>query len=422
MLLSLKMVRTTLAAWLAYIETLHKKESDYTLDRIQTVADKLKLPQFSCPVITIGGTNGKGSCVALLEAILTKAGYCTGAYTSPYLMQYNERIRLNGHNASDKAIVSAFHTIEQARKDTPLTYFEFSVLTALYLFQQAKLDVILLEVGLGGRLDAVNIVNPDLAVITTIALDHMALLGNDRESIAKEKAGIIRAGKPVVCGDPQPPQTLIQAAQKLAAPLYCQQKDFSYSKTQSNWTFCHANTKIKHLPIPQFALQNAATVLMALQCLATILPVKFSAIRAGLESATLPGRVQLIPGNIRYVLDVAHNPQSSQYLAAKLKQLKIKCKIVAVFSMLADKDIAGAIAPLTDCIDNWLTAPLMTKRAAPQELLIKALETNQVKQYQCYPTLEQAYQQAQNIVKQGDIITVFGSFYTVHAIMKFLKS
>lgn len=284
----------TIHDWLDYLETLPSGFTITSLDHVKHVAAQLKLRKFTCPVIVVAGTNGKGSCVAFLEKIYSAAGYKTATYTSPHVIKYNERIRLNGQNVDDNDLCTALNAVKNAKNNTNLSYFEFTTLTALYLFQQYNPDIIILEVGLGGRLDAVNIVDADIAIITTISFDHTQLLGKTREDIGKEKSGIMRTNKPVICGDFDPPSSIYQQAANINSHLYCANRDFTFTTTHNDWTWQHNSITLKNLPLPHLPLQNAATALMAIQLMQQKLPVPLTAIAAGLSQAKLLGRLQTI--------------------------------------------------------------------------------------------------------------------------------
>jgi dihydrofolate synthase/folylpolyglutamate synthase len=314
----------TLAGWLAYLETLHPKAIALGLDRVRDVHGRMG-SALACPVVTVTGTNGKGSTCAMLEAILRSAGYRTGLYSSPHLLRYNERVRIGGEPQDDAAIVAAFNAVEDARGDTPLTYFEYGTLAALAAFARAKLDVAVLEVGLGGRLDAVNIVDADIAVVTTIDLDHMDYLGPTRESIAFEKAGIFRTGRPAVCAEPDPPSTLLAHALDVGAPLFRIGRDFGYTAADGQWRYWGPGGERFGLPVPAlrgaYQLANAATALAALGLLHERVHVSASAIREGLCTVSLSGRFQVLPGRPAIVLDVAHNPHAARAFAATLSAM-----------------------------------------------------------------------------------------------------
>ncbi|MDE3011290.1 MAG: bifunctional tetrahydrofolate synthase/dihydrofolate synthase, partial [Pseudomonadota bacterium] len=313
-----------LAGWLAYLEHLHSKPIDLGLERVRAVLERLPARR-PVPVITVGGTNGKGSTTAFLEAILVAAGYRTGCYTSPHLLRYNERIRIDRRPASDADIVASFEAVECVRGDTPLTYFEFGTLAALHHFDQAQVDVLVLEVGLGGRLDAVNVVEPDCAVVTSVALDHMEFLGPDRESIAREKAGIFRAGRPAVFGEADVPASLAAHATDIGALLHVAGREFSHRSGGSQWHFQGPRGQQYSLPYPAlrgaYQLDNACCALTALALLQDRLPVAQQHVREGLVGVTLPGRLQVLPGRPAVILDVAHNPHAAAALARSLERM-----------------------------------------------------------------------------------------------------
>lgn len=403
-----------LPTWLSYLEKLHPKAIDLGLERIGKVAHKLNLLPFNTFVITIAGTNGKGSCVALSESILSAAGYRVGAYTSPHLLRYNERIRINNKEVRDAELCDAFMEVEKARGDISLTYFEFGTLAALLLFHRANLDVVILEVGMGGRLDATNIVDADLAIISTIALDHMEHLGNDREAIGFEKAGITRDGIPCVCGDFAVPQTI----RNFVTNLYCLNEDFGYEKNIDSWSWWNKDQQLSDLPLPKVDLQNAATVLQAIALLPEQFKVSREIIEIGLKTVFIPGRFQVVSANVTTILDVAHNPASAELLAKNLSTISCKGKIFAVVAMLSDKDIRATVKPLLQSIDAWFVAGLNIQRGDDGNLLKDALYSLAVKNLYEYPSVTLAYQQALKQAKIGDCIVVFGSFYTVAEVMR----
>lgn len=409
----------TLKAWLHRVEQLHPKTIDLGLERIQVVAKRLEVLSIDSPVITVGGTNGKGSCVATLTAILTAQGYRVGAYFSPHFQTYNERIHIAGKFVSDDALCKAFSTIDKVRQDISLTYFEWGTLAALWLFKEAKLDALILEVGLGGRLDAVNIIDPNISVITTIDLDHREWLGSNREMIGKEKAGIFRRGRPAVCGDFDLPQSVYDVAQKLEVPLYCQGRDFGYVVEDENWSFwSNANFNHEKLPIPQLLLQNVSTALMALSLLRDILPISDKAIPEGLIKAFLPGRFQIINKKPLVILDVAHNPQSCEKLADRLKNEGcVTGKTYAVVGMLADKDHVASLNPLLVCIDEWYVASLSGERALLAGQLSAILRESGANSIYQFNNVVEAYQAALSQATVDDRIIVFGSFHTVGPVL-----
>jgi dihydrofolate synthase/folylpolyglutamate synthase len=404
---------TDLNAWLSYIEGLHPTVIELGLERVKTVAMRLNLLERTCPIITVAGTNGKGSCVAISEAILLSAGYQVGSYTSPHLLKYNERIRINGKSVSDDALCEAFSEIEEARGECSLTYFEFGTLAAFLLFKRANLDAWICEIGLGGRLDAVNIVDSDVAIIASIDFDHMEYLGNTREAIGYEKAGVIRSGKPVIYGEENIPTSIIQQAENMSAPLYQMTQDFGYQEQSHDWTWWFQESKISHCPTPKLALMNASIAMTAIHLLQDKLPVGEDAIKKALSTVSLPGRFEVIPGSSIQVFDVAHNPHSARLLLKNLEEHFPEKHWIFVFSALADKDIAGIIEPFLKQDCEWHVGPLDVPRAAGKANLKEVFERLKVF-VNLYDSIEEAYQGARNKPRdESDIIIVFGSFYTV---------
>ncbi len=417
---------TTLAAWLAYLETLHPKAIAMGLDRVLAVGARMQA-SLSCPVVTVAGTNGKGSTCALLEAMLRGAGYRTGLYTSPHLLAYNERVRLAGVPVADDALIAAFNAVEDARATVPLTYFEHGTLAALWLFARAAPDAVVLEVGLGGRLDAVNIVDPDVAVVTSIDLDHVDYLGPTREDIAREKAGIFRAGRPVVCGEPCPPESLLAHAQVLAAPVSLIGRDYGYIVADAQWEYWGPGGRRYGLPHPALRgavqLLNAASAITALDLLRERVHVGAGAIRDGLVAVELPGRFQVLPGRPTIVLDVAHNPQAARVLADALGTMGFHPRTTAVFGMLADKDIAGVVSAVRSRIDHWHVASLPGPRGASAAMLHAVLLRSGVPppRVRAFDDVGAALRAASGEAGEADRIAVFGSFLTVGAALAALK-
>jgi dihydrofolate synthase/folylpolyglutamate synthase len=406
-----------LAAWLEYLERVHPASIELGLERVAAVRDRLRLaPSF--PIITVGGTNGKGSTCAMLESCLRAAGYRVGSYTSPHLLRYNERVRIAGMQASDEALVGALQRVEQARGDISLTYFEFGTLAAMQLFAQAGLDVAVLEVGLGGRLDAVNAFEPDCAVITSVGIDHTDYLGPTREDIGREKAGIFRAARPAVVAEPDPPLALLAHAQRIGAQLYLIDRDFGCAATELQWQFWDWLGKRGGLPLPAlrgaYQLGNASAALAALDTLKQRLAVDMGAIRRGLVQVELPGRFQVVPGAPVLILDVAHNPHAAVRLAENLARLPRRGRTLAVFGMLRDKDIAGVIAAVSPEVDEWYIAPLAVSRGADLARLHEAFAAAGVRSpVHAAPDVVRAIAKAQGEAGTDDRIIVFGSFYTV---------
>ncbi len=407
----------TLDAWLAWQETLHPSTIELGLERPGTVLDSLQLRYPDHIVITVAGTNGKGSSVAMLESILLAAGYRVGCYTSPHLLHYNERVRINGVPVSDQALCDAFERIDQARGETSLTYFEFGTLAAMDIFSRTELDVAVLEVGMGGRLDAVNLQDPDVALVTAIDVDHAAWLGEDREAIGREKAGIFRPHRPAVCSDPLPPFTLLQQAEELGTGLYRLDKEFRFRAQANGWHWEGPTGGYEELSLPAlhgcFQLQNAAGVLMALACLHERLPVSREQLCEGLKTVSLPGRFQRLPGAVTTIVDVAHNPQSAEALAANLKDMPVAGRTLAVVGMLADKDIPAVFKALLERIDHWYPATLDVPRGAQASQLIESLAAQGLAVGKGYPSVNEALLAANSEALSGDRIVIFGSFYTV---------
>jgi dihydrofolate synthase/folylpolyglutamate synthase len=414
----------SLGEWLAYIETLHPKAIAMGLDRVAEVAARVDV-RIECPVVTVAGTNGKGSTSAMLEAIYRRAGYRTGLYASPHLRRYNERVRIAGSEASDDDLARAFARVETARTTTgtPLTYFEFGTLAALALFADAKLDVLVLEVGLGGRLDAVNIVDADVADVTTIDIDHAEFLGDTREAIGREKAGIFRRGRVAVCGDPDPPRSLVAYASEIGAALWLSGRDFRYAGEGTQWRYEGPGGARYALPYPalrgSYQLQNAATALAAIDALRDRLHVAGGAVREGLVHVTLPGRLQVLPGQPAIVVDVGHNPQAARALAQALGAMGHARRTLAVFSMLKDKDIEAVVRTLAPRIDAWYIAPLSGPRAADVSRLRTALVSAGVGEnaIHAHANVAGAFAEARRDAGDTDRIAAFGSFLTAAAVL-----
>lgn len=415
----------TLEDWLAYIERQHVRPVALGLERVVKLKAALGLAQ-GVPLITVGGTNGKGSVCAMLERILLCAGYRVGLYTSPHLVDYNERVRINGLNARDAELCEAFARVEAARDDTPLTYFEFGTLAAWLVFQLHQLDAIILEVGLGGRLDAVNVFDPDCAVVTSIDIDHTEFLGDTRESIGREKAGILRPGRPAIIADPDPPQSLIEYANAIGAQVYRNSREFGISGgDRIQWQYHGLKGRRRDLAYPGLRganqLLNAAAALAALESLEEKLPVTMNAIRRGLMEVELPGRFQVLPGRPAVVLDVAHNPQAAGVLDDNLSNMGFYPETWAVFGMLRDKDIEGVIRRICGRVDHWLLATLEGPRGARAAELLEALQRVGARsEAALFDTPSAGFRCAQERANENDRIVVFGSFLTVADIMRFL--
>jgi dihydrofolate synthase / folylpolyglutamate synthase len=438
-----RLLNQSLGQWLSYIESLHVKNIDMGLERVSSVARRLNVDFGDRVVITVAGTNGKGSTCALLEAILLAAGYRVGLYTSPHLLRFNERVRLNGVAASDEALVDAFECVERARLPgfaaelaaVTITYFEFTTLAGLLLFQREPLDVVILEVGLGGRLDAVNLIDADCAIVTSIDLDHMDYLGDTREQIAYEKAHIFRPRRAAICADPLVPTTLIEHAQSIGADLWLFGRDFNYSGDKQQWSYGGRQVRRRSMAYPALRganqLLNASAVLAALEALGDRLVVPQQAVRQGLALVELPGRFQVLAGRPVTILDVAHNPHASAHLANNLGNMGFFPQTFAVFGAMADKDLVGIVQAMKPCVDHWYLTSLPGSRAASLAQLRAALtaagvtdnsllgvKPAELKTVLCFESASLAYAAAQKRVSETDRIVVFGSFVTVAEVMK----
>jgi dihydrofolate synthase/folylpolyglutamate synthase len=420
---------TSLASWLARLESMHPKAIDMGLDRVSVVASRLGLG-FDCPVITVGGTNGKGSTCAMLESILMQGGYRVGLYTSPHILQFNERARVDGVQAPDEAFCVAFEQVEAARGEVSLTYFEFTTLAILKMFADARLDAVILEVGLGGRLDAVNIIDADVAIVTSVDMDHMEYLGETREKIGVEKAGIYRTGHTAICSDPSPPASLVEHANVIGADLWLFGRDFNYAGDRQQWNYGGRNQRRHSLAYPSLRganqLLNASAALAALEALRDRLPVGAQEVRSGLVLVELPARFQVLPGRPSVILDVAHNPHAAATLAQNLDNMGFHPYTFAVFGAMADKDIAGILQHLKDRIDHWYLTDLPLPRAASTESLASALAEAGIvegdkagveRRIRRFATPEEAYAAARDDAGENDRIVVFGSFLTVAGVM-----
>ena len=414
----------SLAQWLTYIEALHPKSIAMGLERVSIVANRLGLaPDF--PIISIAGTNGKGSTCAMLESIYLKAGYNVGAYVSPHFIRYNERVRTNQQEIQDKALCDAFDAVETARDEIVLTYFEMGTLAAMWHFMQSNLDLAILEVGMGGRLDAVNVFEPSCSIVTSIDLDHMDYLGDTREEIGKEKAGIFRANKPAICGDENPPASLLQYANEVKAELHLITRDFTVNKEGDSWRF---GTDKHEFLLPNLSLQgdfqlnNAACAISTVLQLAEQLPVSESIIGEALSAITLLGRFYHYRTNPNIILDVAHNPQAAKSLAKNLQKTTCNGRTIGVFAMLADKDIPHVIEALVSQVDSWYLADTHNARGATAKQLQSHLQ-DQVKHdlIKCFDSVSSALRSACIEVNKNDRIIVFGSFYTVADAIEVLR-
>ena len=422
---------STLDGWLAYIERVHPQTIAMGLERVHAVKVAMGLePQ--CIVMTVGGTNGKGSACMMLEAMLHHAGYRTACYTSPHLLRYNERVRIARTDADDAQLARAFEAVERARAavNVPLTYFEFGTLAAMWLFIEARVEVAILEVGLGGRLDAVNVFEPDCAMVMSVAMDHMDYLGDTRDKIGFEKAGIFRAGKPAICADADPPRTLTDHAAAIGAPLLVRGRDFDVrlnaAAVVNQWAYRGPGGSRHGLPWPAlrgaYQLGNAAACIAALDTLRYRCPVTANNIRDGLLTAENPGRFQVLPGQPVVILDVAHNPHAAQALADSLKSMPRGGRTLAVFSMLSDKDIAGVVTIVRPRIDHWFVAGIAGPRGTTAQQLSSHLAAAGVSAVTGCASIADAYARAREAAGENDKIVIFGSFHTVSEAMQAIKA
>ncbi|MCX7294215.1 bifunctional tetrahydrofolate synthase/dihydrofolate synthase [Janthinobacterium sp.] len=424
---------TTLPDWLAMLETRHSEtQINMGLDRVQAVKARMQLA-FTCPVIMVAGTNGKGSTCAMLESVLLRAGYKVGLYIKPHFLDFNERARVLGEMASDEQIVASFHAVEAVRGDTPLTYFEFTTLAILHLLSQANLDVAILEVGLGGRLDAVNVIDADVAIVTSVDIDHTDYLGDTREAIGFEKAGIFRPGKAAICSDPVPPQSLIDHAEAIGADLWLMGRDFNYSGDKQQWNYGGREQRRNSLAYPSLRganqILNATAVLAALEVLKLKLPVGAQEVRTGLVTVELPGRFQVLPGRPSVILDVAHNPHAASALNQNLGNMGFHPYTYAVFGSMLDKDIDGVLAAMGEHVDHWCLTGLPSPRAATAselaakvQIMLEDKPDSSEHTVSIFDDPAQAFANAMSRAGENDRIVVFGSFLTVAGVMKARKS
>jgi dihydrofolate synthase/folylpolyglutamate synthase len=424
---------TTLPAWLALLESRHAETHiDMGLDRVRAVKERISL-QFSCPVIMVAGTNGKGSTCAMLESVLLHAGYRVGLYIKPHFLDFNERARINGEMASDAMLIEAFNAVEAQRGDIALTYFEFTTLAIMHLISKADVDVAILEVGLGGRLDAVNVIDADVSIVTSIDIDHKAYLGDTREEIGFEKAGIFRHGKTAICSDPLAPQSLIEHAADIGADLWLIGRDFNFQGDQQQWSYGGRTQRRNSLAYPALRganqLLNASAALAALEALRMQLPCGAQEVRTGLALVELPGRFQVLAGRPTTVLDVAHNPHASATLAQNLGAMGFHRYTYAVFGIMDDKDIDGVIAPMAGLVDHWCLTDLPSPRSASSAALaekVAALRPAGAKDsdfsVSSFADPAAAFANAVSRAEENDRIVVFGSFYTVAGVMAARKN
>ena len=427
----------TLAGWLELLEARHGTAICLGLERVSKVLAALG-SDTPAVVITVGGTNGKGSVCAMLEAVLRAEGYRVGCYTSPHLLRYNERVRIDGVEAADEVLAAAFADVEAVRGDVPLTYFEHGTLAAWKVFCAQPLDVVILEVGLGGRLDAVNAIDADCAIVSSVAMDHTSYLGDTREAIGFEKAGIFRAGRPAICGDPHPPQSLVEYALAIGAELWVLGHDFGFlNDNRQQWSYWCGGTSARRsdtlmkrggLAYPALRgtnqLFNAASVMTALDTLRARIPVSMQAIRQGMMQVELPGRFQVLPGRPQVILDVAHNPQAAEVLAENIGELGFAPETWAVFGMLADKDVEDVVTRMKARVDHWLPCTLPGPRGLDAGTLIGRLRAAGVepgKITEGFATPVDAFMQAQERAAVDDRIVTFGSFLTVADVLAVIQ-
>ncbi len=412
----------SLQGWLAYLETLHPQAIALGLERVHEVLARLNIA-FACPVVTIAGTNGKGSTAALLAAILRAAGYRAGLYTSPHILRYNERVVVDGVEASDAALCAAFGAVESVRGDTPLTYFEFGTLAAFVHFSQQRLDALVLEVGLGGRLDAVNAIDADVGVLTRVGIDHTDFLGNTRDAIGYEKAGIFRAGRAAVIGERDIPASVVAHAAAIGARLVRLGHEYDYTDERTQWRFRGPGGQRYGLPVPAlrgtFQLANAATALAVIDLLHARLPVAAGAVRDGLVRVEWPARFQVLAGRPLVVLDVAHNPQAAATLAATLGEMGFHPRTYAVFAALADKDVEGIVRAVAPRIDRWFVASTSGARGQSAARLRERMAAAGIDAaaVEAGDDIAAAFARARDMATEADRIVVFGSFVTVAAVL-----
>ncbi len=408
----------SLDQWLTLLENRHADEVQLGLQRVRAVASRLSLCDLgSCVVITVAGTNGKGSTVASLEAIYVAAGFRVGSYTSPHLFQFNERIRVNKQCISDESLTHAFGLLEMTRGDIHLTYFEMTTLAALYHFKQSNLDVVILEVGMGGRLDATNIIDADLAIITTIDLDHQAYLGNTVEAIGYEKAGILRPHQLFIYADENPPMSVLEQAALLNTRTYVLGREYFFTKTPDNICILRENKPLLTLPRPDINPKAVAAAIMASELIVDKLALNSSQYALAMQTISLFGRQQIMSGPVARLFDVAHNPQAVSLLAKRISGHLLTGKVHAVFSALKDKDLCGLIRPMLSLVDHWYLGVLSGKRAASPLALFEGFPEDDKTKVSCFDNPVLAYEAAMTQAKLGDIIVVYGSFLTVSAIM-----
>ena len=407
-----------LETWLCYLEQLHPSSIELGLERVKSVAERLELLQPAPYIFTVAGTNGKGTTCRTLEMILLAANKRVGVYSSPHLLRFTERVRINNQESTPSDTVNAFAAIKKARGDVSLTYFEYATLAALYQFKQAQLDIVILEVGLGGRLDATNIVDADIAIITTIGIDHVEYLGNTRESIGQEKAGIFKPKSIAVVGEPEIPSSILDVAHAINCPIFAVNKDWSYQQIDKlSWQFNSSIKQYKNLPIPHVPLANAATAIAALSY--SPFSITQKQIDSALEKTSLIGRFQIIQSSPTVIVDVAHNPHAASYLVKQIELLKQQQskvgKVRFVIGMLKDKDIKSTLSIFN--ADQWYCASLYGERGCNADILKQFLQEENVANIATFDSVYEAYQKAMQEAKEDDIIVICGSFHTVSAVL-----
>ena len=410
----------SLAQWLDYLLSIHPTEIEMGLTRVTEVAQRLNLLNLDSTVVTVAGTNGKGTTCAMIESVLLQAGKTVGVYSSPHLVNFNERVRINHQDVSDLQLIAAFHAIENARTQSQqveisLSFFEYATLAGLYIFNQEKPDVVLLEVGLGGRLDATNIIDADVTVITSIDIDHQEYLGDTRELVGREKAGIFRAQRLAVIGEPDLPMSVLEYADEVNAVVYQVNKDFSYHLNGDSWQFSGKKAVVNNTSLPKLPLANAATAIAVIE--QTWPLISATDISTGIASATLSGRLEQVLDKPVVLVDVAHNPHAAKYLASQLQQYK-PARIIALCGMLKDKDASAVLAELTGTIDEWYFTSLDVERGLDAKTLASQLASKSASA-QC-DSIEQAWQSISANITADDVVIVFGSFYTVAGFSKIL--
>jgi len=413
--------RKSLDAWLSWQQQLHASSIELGLERISKVAEKLKLTTPPFLVITVAGTNGKGSSVAMFESILSHAGFRVGAYTSPHFLRYNERVRINQLQVSNDLLCEAFEKVESSRNNTSLSFFEYGTLAALSIFIKEQVEIAILEVGLGGRLDAVNILDNDLSVLTSISLDHTDWLGEDREAIAFEKSGIMRSGKPAICIDRNPPKIIANVAKEKNVSLYQIGEDFDFRQKSKSWVFIDNDDCEHELPYPNILgrvqLHNACGVLMGIKLLELPRELKRNAYAEGLKNISILGRFQTIKGDVETLLDIAHNQESAMVLSENLSDLRKNKTLHAVFAVLADKDVASILNELGGLFSSWHISKPANARGLSAEALADNMKKRHINNVHSYATVTSAYYGALNTAQHGDSVVVFGSAFTVAEVL-----